>query len=210
MKMPDLKLILIPSLLLSACSLDNNGDTVMHAVTDINYKLVDTIEVLVTSESGDKIAHKENVSFREGYGQGNLIVIRPDIVKQTIVGIGTSFTEASAFVLAHLDKNIRQEVMNNIYSKKGANFTLARTPIGATDFSVEGKYSYDDVKDDVTLEHFSIAPDKDGFQVKDYPGIRDASYDLLPMIKEANAIKHNQQDVDMKIIKNKVGMKIPK
>ena len=198
--MPDLKLIMVLSLLVSSCSLDNNSDTGMQAVTDINYKLVDTAEVLVTSESGDKIARKENVAFRQGYAQGNLIVIRPDIVKQTIVGIGTSFTEASAFVLAHLDKDKRLEVMNNIYSEKGANFTIARTPVGATDFSVEGKYSYADVKDDVTLEHFSIAPDKDGFQVKDYPGIRDASYDLLPMIKEANAIKHNQKDNDLTII----------
>ncbi len=76
MKMPDLKLLLILPLLLSACSLNNSGDTEMHAVTDINYKLVDTVEVLVTSESGDKIALKENVAFREGYAQGNLIVIQ--------------------------------------------------------------------------------------------------------------------------------------
>ena len=155
---------------------------------------------MLTSESGDKIANKENVSFREGRAHGNMIVIRPDIVKQTIVGIGTSFTESSAFVLAHLDKAKRLEVMNNIYGEKGANFSLARTPIGATDFSVEGKYSYADVKDDVKLEHFSIAPDKDGFRVEDYPGIRDASFDLLPMIQEANAIKRNQQDDDMTII----------
>ena len=200
MKTPGLTLIMALSLLVSACALNNKGDTEMYAVTDINYKLAGTSEVLVTSESGDKIARKENVSFKQGYAQGNLIVIRPDIVKQTIDGIGTSFTESSAFVLAHLDKDKRQQVMNKIYSEDGANFTLARTPIGATDFSVEGKYSYADVKGDVTLEHFSIAPDKDGFRVKDYPGIRDASFDVLPMIKEANAIKQKQNDDDLKII----------
>ena len=192
--------ILVVSLLMSSCALNNKGDTEMHAVTDINYKLANTSEVLVTSESGDKIARKDNVSFKQGHAQGNLIVIRPDIVKQTIDGIGTSFTESSAFVLAHLDKDKRLEVMNKIYSESGANFTLARTPIGATDFSVEGRYSYDDVKGDVKLEHFSIAPDKDGFQVRDYPGIRDASFDVLPMIKEANAIKQKQNDDDLAII----------
>ena len=200
MKTPDLALIMALSLLVGSFAYASKGDTEMHALTAVNYKLVDTVEVLVTSESGDKIARKENVSFQQGYGQGNLIVIRPDIVKQTIAGIGTSFTESSAFVLAHLDKAKRQEVMNKIYSEEGANFTLARTPIGATDFSVEGKYSYADVKGDVKLEHFSIAPDKDGFQLKDYPGIRDASYDLLPMIKEANAIKQKQNDDDLRII----------
>ena len=200
MQKTDLKFILVVSLLMSSCALNNKGDTEMHAVTDINYKLANTSEVLVTSESGDKIARKENVSFKQGHAQGNLIVIRPDIVKQTIDGIGTSFTESSAFVLAHLDKDKRLEVMNKIYSESGANFTLARTPIGATDFSVEGRYSYDDVKGDVKLEHFSIAPDKDGFQVRDYPGIRDASFDVLPMIKEANAIKQKQNDDDLAII----------
>jgi glucosylceramidase len=59
---------------------------------------------------------------------------------------------------------------------------------------------YDDVKGDAKLEHFSIAPDKDGFQVKDYPGIRDTSFDVLPMIKEANAIKQKQNDDDVTII----------
>ena len=164
MKTINLKLIMVLSLLASACSRDHNGDAAMRALTDINYKITDSMEVLLTSESGDKIATRENVSFREGHAHGNMIVIRPDIVKQTIDGIGTSFTESSAFVLAHLDKEKRLEVMNNIYGEKGANFSLTRTPIGATDFSVEGKYSYADVKDDVKLEHFSIAPDKDGFR----------------------------------------------
>jgi len=200
MKKTDLMFFLGLSLLVSSCALDAKGDKEMHGVTDIDYKLVDTAEVLVTSESGDKIARKKNVAFKQGYAQGNLIVVRPDIVKQTIDGIGTSFTESSAFVLAHLDKDKRQQVMNNIYSEEGANFTLARTPIGATDFSVEGKHSYDDVKGDAKLEHFSIAPDKDGFQVKDYPGIRDTSFDVLPMIKEANAIKQKQNDDDVTII----------
>jgi len=35
------------------------------------------------------------------------IVIRPDIRKQTIVGIGSSFTESSAFVLAQFSRTIR-------------------------------------------------------------------------------------------------------
>ncbi|MGB5439493.1 MAG: glycoside hydrolase family 30 beta sandwich domain-containing protein [Gammaproteobacteria bacterium] len=191
---------MVLSILVSGCSRDNNDDAAMRAFTDINNQLTNSTEVLLTSEGGDKIANKENVSFREGHAHGNMVIIRPDIVKQTIDGIGTSFTESSAFVLAHLDKDKRLEVMDKIYGEQGANFTLARTPIGATDFSVEGHYSYDDVDGDDKLEHFSLAPDKDGFQVKDYPGIRDSSYDLLPMIKEANAIKSRQKDADMTII----------
>ncbi|MGB5261824.1 MAG: glycosyl hydrolase, partial [Gammaproteobacteria bacterium] len=158
------------------------------------------MEVILTAERGEKLSRQDNVSFNKGHSKGNLIVIRPDIVKQTIEGIGTSFTESSAFVLAHLDKSTRQEVMHRIYGENGANFSMARTMMGASDFSVKGKYSYADVEGDTGLKHFSIAPDSDGFPAEEYPGIRDPSYDLLPMIKEAMAIKKNQRDKDLKII----------
>ena len=152
-------------------------------------KLNSTLEVLVTSEKGDKIAVKDNFPFKKGKPDGNIITVYPDSVKQTIDGIGTSFTESSAFVLAHLDTEKRQEVMEKIFSEKGANFSLTRTHIGACDFSVKGKYSYADKKGDVKLNSFSIAPDKSGFDPAEYPGIKDANYDLLPMIKEALSIK---------------------
>ena len=40
----------------------------------------------------------------------------------------------------------------------GANFTVCRMPIGANDFSLDW-YSYDEVPDDFSLEHFSISRD---------------------------------------------------
>lgn len=129
-----------------------------------------------------------------------MIQIKPEMVKQTIDGIGTSFTESSAFVLAHLDPEKRREVMERIYGESGANFSLTRTHIGACDFCVEGKYSYADQKGDVKLESFTIAPDRAGFKKSQYPGVVDGSYDLLPMIKEALAIKNSQADKELRII----------
>ncbi|WP_259377113.1 glycoside hydrolase family 30 beta sandwich domain-containing protein [Colwellia sp. BRX9-1] len=168
--------------------------------TDINYQLSMTQEILLTSEAGDKIAPQQNLSFQQGTATGKVIVVRPDIKKQKIVGIGTSFTESSAFVLAHLPKDKRAEVMENIYGEKGANFSIARTHIGATDFAVDGRYSYAERKDDANLTSFSIAVDSDGFSAQDYPGIKDEKFDLLPMIKEAYAIKNQQVDKDLKIV----------
>ena len=193
-------LISVLSVIIIATITHKNGIADVQHLSDKNYNLTATTEVLLTAENGDKLAKKENFSFSKGQPVGNVILIRPDIVKQTILGIGTSFTESSAFVLAHLDKNTRREVMNNIYGEEGANFSLARTPIGATDFSVNGKYSYADIKDDKKLEHFSINPDNDGFSADKYPGIKDPSFDLLPMIKQALAIKNNQAGKDLKII----------
>ena len=145
--------LLFPLSLISSisCFSEAQGGQINNYSTDINYHLSTTTEVLLTSEAGDKIASQKNLTFRQGKPDGNVIVIRPDIVKQKIIGIGTSFTESSAYVLAHLDKAKRAEVMENIYGEKGANFSLARTPIGATDFAVNGKYSYAEIKNDVNL-----------------------------------------------------------
>ncbi|MFT5529547.1 MAG: glucosylceramidase, partial [Alteromonadaceae bacterium] len=176
------------------------GEPMVSSGTQINYSIAATSEVLLTSEAGDKIAPQENLVFKEGTPSGTVITIRPDIVKQTLTGIGTSFTESSAYVLAHLTDEKRAEVMENIYGEKGANFSLARTPIGATDFSVKGKYSYADVRDDANLTHFTIGVDQDGFSNLEYPGIKNTQFDLLPMIKEALAIKSNQTDKELRIM----------
>ena len=162
--------------------------------------LLSTKEIYVTSENGDKIASKENVSFIRGEPDGTVIKIDPNILKQTMDGIGSSFTESSAFVLAHLDPAERKEVMRNIFSDEGANFALTRTHIGACDFSVKGKYSYLDKEGDVKLESFSVAPDKNGFSKSEFPGIKDENYDLLPMIREAMEIKNQQKDSALRIV----------
>jgi len=128
-----------------------------------------------------------------------VIRIYPDLLKQTIDGIGTSFTESSAFVLAHLDRDKRRAVMENIFGPGSANFSLTRTHIGSCDFSVKGKYSYAD-QADKDLKMFGIAPDKEGFDPKVYPGIKDATYDLLPMIQEAMQIKKSTAKDQLRII----------
>ncbi len=158
------------------------------------------VEVLLTSEAGHKLASMEVARFRAGSAAGTVISVYPDSTKQTIDGIGTSFTESSAFVLAHLEPERRREVMQRIYGESGANFTLTRTHIGSCDFTVQGKYSYAEEPGDEDLTAFSIAPDVAGFDPAVYPGIKDPGYDLLPMIQEALAIKRGQQDSELRII----------
>ena len=159
-----------------------------------------TYEIIVTNEAGDKLALKENVEFAKGSATGTSINVDPSKLKQSITGIGSSFTESSAFVLAHLPPEKRAEVMANVYGEQGANMTLTRTVIGATDFAVNGNYTYADVPNDAKLEHFTIAEDKNGFSRSQYPKIQDESFDLLPMIKEAQAIKANQEEKDLRIV----------
>ena len=191
---------LISSITLTGCMFQDQGSQVNNKTKEISYHLSTTSEILLTSEAGAKVSPQPNLTFQQGKAQGKVITIRPDIIKQNILGIGTSFTESSAFVLAHLSKEKRAEVMENIYGEKGANFSIARTHIGATDFAVDGKYSYAPVKDDVELSSFSIAVDQDGFKQQDHAGIKDEQFDLLPMIKQAYEIKSKQSDKDLRIV----------
>ncbi len=163
--------------------------------------MLGTSEILLTSEQGARLSLQDNVDFRPGKAGGVVVEVDPAVVKQELLGIGTSFTEASAFVLAHLEDASRDEVMRNIFSDQGANFTLTRTHIGACDFCVEGRYSYADrIAGDTGLQAFSIQPDLDGFNPEQYPGIKDPDFDLLPMIRQAQAIKAAQSDSRMRII----------
>ena len=193
---------------LISCSTDSDSskqaaeNTMATDSSSIDYGITSTTQILVTSESGDKLAVKSNIEFKPATSteQQTVLVIKPDIVKQTITGIGSSFTESSAFVLAHLETEQRDKIMQDVYSENGANFSIARTPIGATDFSVEGKYSYAEVADDTALENFSIEVDQDGFSRAQYPGIKDESFDVLPMIQQVLDIKQQQADKEFKII----------
>ena len=167
---------------------------------DLKNDSLKTSSILVTSEAGDKIASKENLEFTNGIPNGTTIVIDTSSKKQKMLGIGSSFTESSAFVLAHLPEAQRKELMLKVYGKDGANFPIARTHIGACDFSVDGKYSYADQDGDTELSSFSLDPDKEGFDKEKYPNLIIESYDLLPMIKEALEIKSIQNDNELRII----------
>lgn len=172
----------------------------VHSDASRHYGLSATAEIIVTSEAGDRLAMRPNAPFIDGQPGGIVIEIDPSEARQTLLGVGTSFTESSAFVLAHLEDDERTEVMRRIFGEDGADFSMARTPIGSTDFSVEGKYSYAEVAGDAALESFSIQPDREGFSRRSYPGVVNESYDVLPMIEEALAIKAAQESSDLRII----------
>lgn len=97
-------------------------------------ELVSTTKIMVTNEAGKKLSIQPNITLTNYPASKPVISVFPDKTKQTLLGIGTSFTESSAFVLAHLDKEKRTKLMSDIYGDGGANFSLARTHIGATDF----------------------------------------------------------------------------
>lgn len=91
---------------------------------------------------------------------------------QVLDGLGATFNELGWDALCYLDSKAYAEVMNNLFSANGANFTYCRMPIGASDFGMNF-YSLNDVADDFEMINFSIARDR---------------HILLKYIKEAQKI----------------------
>ena len=162
---------------------------------------VKSSHVWLTSESGDKCPEVKPVVFRPGTAE-NAIVVNPSETRQTIDGFGGSLTESSAFVLACLPVEKRQAVLEELYGENGANFSMSRTQIGASDFSVEGKYSLAEKDGDVELRSFTLDRDKEGFSRSVYPQIQDCNYDLFHLMKDVWAIKQSQADKEYRIVAN--------
>lgn len=154
---------------------------------------ITTSEVLLTAASGEKCAVQPAVTFTTNtLSYAAFVDVNHE--KQTIDGIGGSMTESTAFVLACLPKETRYAVLRELFSDSGANFSAARTMIGASDFTLEGFYSLDDVEGDTALENFSLNEDKKGFSKEKYPQIVDEQFDLYHLITEVADIKRQQTD----------------
>ena len=127
------------------------------------------ISVYETSANGNKLTKMAKFPVADSTVN---ITIQPEKTYQKITGFGGSFTEASAYLLNRLSKENRKKILEAYFGESGARYSLTRTHINSCDFSLE-HYSYDPVKGDRMLKHFSIDEDRD---------------DLIPMIKDAMAI----------------------
>jgi len=105
---------------------------------------------------------------------GPTVVVDPTRRYQTMTGFGASMTDSSAYVLDQLPAATRDKTMADLFSPTtGIGVSMLRNPMGASDFAVNGSYSYDDQPagaTDPTLTDFSIAHDK--------------AY-ILPMLRQA-------------------------
>ena len=127
-----------------------------------------------TSRQGDRLKLIDKPFDNIRHSDYN-IKIDPNQTHQTIIGIGSSFTESAAAVWFELSKTKQDELINDYFSPNGAWLSLTRTHIGSCDFSVKS-YSYAPVPDDNELIHFNIDPDR--------------KY-LLPLIKAAKSVSNS-------------------
>lgn len=101
------------------------------------------------------------------------VFIKPSRSFQTINGFGGSFNELGWEALSKASKFDAEEVIEALFGEDGCAFTLARIPIGASDFALD-YYSLDDTAGDYELTKFSIDRDRKH---------------LLPYIKAAMSVR---------------------
>ncbi len=130
-------------------------------------------KIIQTSKAGDKLADKGTIELsNESASNTEVIKLNPEQKFQEILGIGGSFTGSSAYVLNRLSKEKREEVIKAYFSPEGAEYSLMRSQIGGSDFSVYS-YSYAETHGDKELNDFTIQEDLK---------------ELIPLIKDAQKV----------------------
>ncbi len=124
-----------------------------------------TVQVLQTN--GDQsllLATQPSVSFGSKTSNRTTITVNDGTKYQTIDGFGAAFTDSASWLIYNkLTSSQRTTLMTNFFSPtSGLGMSMARLPMGATDFTVNGDYSYDDTSGcaaDTSLANFSISHD---------------------------------------------------
>ena len=122
---------------------------------------------LTNPSSSTYLAQQANATFLPDAGNAyNPLTITVDESRkyQQIVGFGAALTDSSAYVMnRYLTSSAKNTLLNNLFSPtQGIGLNFMKLPMGATDMSASGNYSYDDMpagQTDPNLTNFSIAHD---------------------------------------------------
>ena len=135
--------------------------------------------VVTTGDQTKLLQSQPTVQFSSG-GQASSLIITVDqgTTYQLIDGFGASLTDSSAWVIwNNLDSSQQAALMQSLFSPtSGIGISFLRQPMGASDFSASGNYSYDNVpagQTDPNLVNFTIS--------------HDTAY-IVPLLKQAMAV----------------------
>ena len=110
------------------------------------------------------LSQRPSVSFGSATGGASTITITPSVQYQQMDGFGASMTDSSAYLIHNKLTSAQQSTLMQWFfnSSSGIGLNFLRQPMGASDFSAQGNFSYDEVPNgqtDVNLANFSIAKD---------------------------------------------------
>jgi glucosylceramidase len=119
------------------------------------------VQVWKTSRDDMNFSSYSGVGEEAGVNElkASQININAEQEYQDILGFGGAFNEVGWEAISALNEDKKLELFNELFTKDGCNFTLCRTPIGASDFALD-EYSLNDTANDFEMENFSIKRDK--------------------------------------------------
>ena len=124
------------------------------------------VEVVQTSaDLSQRLTHLRDLRFEQQLPTGIPVIDVDDGVRyQRIEGVGAAMTDTSAWLIHdELPPAASAALMRNLFGPDGVRLRVIRVPIGASDFTRDGRpYSYDDLpagQSDPSLTHFSVAHD---------------------------------------------------
>jgi glucosylceramidase len=120
---------------------------------------------LTTSDLKNLLTKQTPIALQTaGADAGTTIDVDVTQTFQTIDGFGAAMTDSSAYVLTNdMSATQRTDLMSKLFDPvAGIGLSYLRVPMGASDFTSVGSYTYDDLTSgtDTALAHFSIAHDK--------------------------------------------------
>lgn len=144
-----------------------------------------TVQPVVTTGDESKLLQAQpTVQFSSGGTATSFAITVDDTTTyQQMDGFGASLTDSSAWLIWNkLDSSQQASLTQSLFSpSSGIGISFLRQPMGASDFSSMGNYSYDDMplgQTDLSLANFSIA--------------HDTAY-IIPLLKQAIAVNPSIQ-----------------
>lgn len=110
------------------------------------------------SDEHDFLREREQAPVGSNYSTLYRVKVDSSREYQTMLGFGAAMTSASCYVLNKADAQTRERILREVFTEDGIGLNMARVCVGSSDYA-DSCYCYNDVADDVNMEHFSIEPD---------------------------------------------------
>ena len=102
--------------------------------------------------------------------ENEVVNLYPEFTFQTVTGFGGAMTEAAAWCLTQLSPEDREAAIRAYFGKDSSGYTLIRTHIDSSDFSLGMYQAVEDVRNDPELKSFSLKRDREYI----IPAVREA------------------------------------
>ena len=137
----------------------------------MNYFDDQNLSVFITSKDSKMRINKIGLNEISSEKKDGLKTIqtKKKNTRQTILGFGGAFTEASASIYHKLSLERKKEIIQAYFGENGNAYNMGRSHINSCDFSL-GNYAHCETPNDKELNDFSISRDKEM---------------LIPFIKDA-------------------------